>query len=74
MIARDVLNTYVRAQPFRPFRIHVASGRSIEIRHPEMLVVRNNLALVFSSATEDAWEAVSLMLMESVSYLDAPVT
>jgi hypothetical protein len=38
MSAREVLD-YVKDQPFRPFRILMNSGRSYEIRHPEMVRV-----------------------------------
>jgi hypothetical protein len=38
MTPKEVLN-HVTAEPFRPFRINTASGRSYEIRHPEVVQV-----------------------------------
>jgi hypothetical protein len=69
---------YVRAEPFRPFRIHMASGKTFEIRHPEMIKVLKSCALVFRSEVEtaelpDQFESVSLMLAKSVSHLEVPV-
>jgi hypothetical protein len=69
---------YVKAEPFRAFRIHLASGRTFDIRHPEMIkVLRNNL-LIFKATGDspdlpDEWETVSLMLTESISHLEASV-
>jgi hypothetical protein len=54
MITYQRVLDYVRAEPFRPFRIHMASGRTFDIRHPE-------------------FDSVSLMLIESISHLEAPV-
>jgi hypothetical protein len=78
MITPQTILDYVRAQPFRPFRIHLASGRTFDIRHPEMIKVLKNYLLVFKTASgqldvPDEHESVSLMLTESVSHFDAPV-
>jgi hypothetical protein len=33
------LRAALRRQPFEPFRIHTTDGRSVEVRHPEMMLV-----------------------------------
>ncbi len=68
----------VKAEPFRPFRLHMASGNTFDVRHPEMVKVGKSFVLVFSFPTDeteviDRWETVSLMLIESISHLDVPV-
>ena len=78
MITSSQLLTYVKAQPFRPFRLHTASGNSFDIRHPEMVKVGKSFLMVFSFAPGEPelieqWETVSLMLTESISHLDLPV-
>jgi hypothetical protein len=78
MITSSHLQTFVKAQPFRPFRLHMASGKTFDIRHPEMIKVLKNYLLVFSYADGETdlpeqSESVSLMLIESVSHLDAAV-
>ena len=70
--------TYVRAEPFRPFRIHMASGRTFDVRHPEMVRVGRSNLLVFSFVSDqtdvfDEWQSVSLMLAESISHPEASV-
>jgi hypothetical protein len=77
MTPQAVLN-YVKAEPFWPFRIHMASGRTFDVRHPEMVRVGRSNLLVFSFVSDDTavfdeWESVSLMLTESVSHLEASV-
>ena len=77
MMTPQTVLGYVKAEPFRPFRIHTASGRTFDIRHPEMIKVLKSSALVFKADGDipdlpDEWESVSLMLTESVSHLEAP--
>jgi len=77
MTPREVLN-YVRAEPFRPFRLHLSSGRTVDIRHPEMARVGALVVIVFTSVSDnpdvfDEWESVSLSLIESISHLDTAV-
>jgi hypothetical protein len=78
MLTSSQVLLYVKAQPFRPFRLHMVSGKSFDIRHPEMVKVGKTFLLVFSFATGEPevveqWETVSLMLIESFSHLDQPV-
>jgi hypothetical protein len=72
---RDILG-YLRAEPFRPFQIRMASGRTFEIRHPEMVRVGRGSIIVFTSVSDepeiyDHWDTVSLLVIESVTYQDA---
>jgi hypothetical protein len=77
MISFQRLARYVGAEPFRPFRIGMASGQTFEIRHPEMISVGRSTAHIYSFLSEEAEESkqreheVSLLLMESVEPLDA---
>jgi hypothetical protein len=75
MTARKLID-YVAAEPFRPFRINMASGRAYEIRHPENIAVTKTTAKIFApaddSANDDRWHDVSLLLMESVEPIEAP--
>ena len=78
MMTPQTVLGYVKAEPFRPFRIHMASGRTFDIRHPEMIKVLKSNVLVFKSTGEtpeipDEWESVSLMLAESVSHLEPSI-
>jgi hypothetical protein len=75
MTPQEILN-YVQAQPFRPFRIRMNSGRTFDIRHPEMVRVGRRDLLIFTFVSDvpevyDRWENLSLLLIESLSPLEA---
>jgi hypothetical protein len=68
---------YVAAEPFHPFRIKMASGQSFDIRHPEMILVGRNTVRVNTATGDEVnekWHDVSLMLMETIEPVDAPVS
>ena len=72
----DDLLTWVRATPFVPFRVRLNSGRTFDIRHPEMLRVGRSAANVYTFAGEpsdpyEKMEMVSLVLIEAVEPLEA---
>jgi len=72
----DDLLTWLRAAPFVPFRMRLNSGRTFEIRHPEMLRVGRSIANVFSFAGDptdpyERMEMISLVLIESVEPVEA---
>lgn len=74
---QEILNCLV-AQPFRPFRIRMNSGRVFEVRHPEMVRVGMRDLLLFTFVSDapnvyDRWENLSLSLIESLSPLEASV-
>lgn len=76
MITWQRIMNYMGAEPFRPFRITTTSGRTFEIRHPEMVQVGRTTMTIFTYLSENPEEAkerqveVSLLLTESVEPLD----
>ena len=77
MTSNQVLG-YQKAEPFRPFRIHMVSGRTFDIRHPEIAKVGRSFLVLFTfvsdaSGVMDRWETISLLLIESISYLEDSV-
>jgi hypothetical protein len=70
---------YVAAEPFRPFRIKMASGATFEIHHPEMILVGRTSVRVYTppegeSGNGEHWHDVSLMLMETLEPLESSST
>jgi hypothetical protein len=67
---------YIGAEPFRPFRITMASGQTFDIRHPEMVAANRMFAVIYTYLSDDPEQArqrehqVSLLLMESVELLN----
>ena len=67
---------WIRTAPFRPFRIHLVTGRAYDIRHPEMLKVDKTHAIVFSYRGEsveqiEQIEMIGVMLIERSEPLEA---
>jgi len=74
---REVIR-HVFAEPFQPFRIHTASGRTFEVRHPEFVQVGRNIMTVYAPPEDDPdeperWEEISYVLIESIAPLNASV-
>jgi hypothetical protein len=72
----DDLLTWARATPFVPFRIRLNSGRTFDIRHPEMARVGRSSVNIYSFSGEpmdpyERMEMVSLALIESIEALEA---
>jgi hypothetical protein len=77
MTGREV-QAFVNAEPFRPFRIHLASGRTFDVRHPEMIRIGRTSVTVFAFSQDDEqfYKRVGflgLLLIESISLLDTSV-
>jgi len=75
MPPREIIE-HVFAEPFQPFRIHTASGRTFEVRHPEFVQMGRSILTVYAPPENDPngpqrWEKTSLMLIESIAPLDA---
>jgi hypothetical protein len=74
----DDLLVWLRAAPFQPFRIHLNSGRTYEIRHPEMLRVGRSSVNIYSFAGDpsdpyERMEMVSLLLIERIEPVELAV-
>ncbi len=74
MITCQRISSYVFAEPFHPFRITLADGRTVDIRHPDSVQVGRTWMTIFlydCKDPEDRRLAVPLRDMESVEQLDA---
>ena len=77
MRPEDILY-WLKAVPFKPFRICLNSGRTYEIRHPEMLQGQSihNASSSRSQASpkilSSKMEMVGLVLVERIEPIEAP--
>ncbi len=74
-MTRETVFEYVDAEPFRPFRIRMASGREYDVRHPEMIRVGENSVVVFKFGDEndrvfERFKMLGLSLVESIEHVD----
>lgn len=75
MMTYQKLGEYVAAEPFRPFRIRMASGQYFDILHPEMFLVGRTSAsvnAVVGAAENEKWHDASMLLMESIEPPGSP--
>jgi len=79
MISPRELARIVLAEPFQPFRIHTASGRTFDVRHPEFVQVGRSVMTIYTPPEgnpdgPERWERLSYMLIESLAQLDVSVS
>ncbi len=71
----ETLLAYIQAKPFRPFRIVLNSGRTYEVRHPEMVRVGRDSFVFYLADTPDApydhFETVGLLLVERLEHAES---
>lgn len=59
-----------RAQPFRPYRIHLADGRHVDVEHPDFVArsPTGRTAIVYKA--DETSEVIDLLLVSSLEVLD----
>ncbi len=58
------------ARPFRPYRIHIADGRSIDVQHPELLAHSPGGRTIAVAHPDDTFEILDLLLVTSLEVLN----
>ncbi len=56
----------LRRQPFEPFSICLADGRSLPVPHPEMVAIGKRRIIVVKP--DDAWSVIEPLLIVSLDY------
>ena len=56
----------LRRQPFEPFAMHLADGRSLDVPHPEMVAVGKRRIIVVQA--DDSWSVVEPLMVVSLDY------
>ncbi len=59
----DQFRGVMKLQPFRPFTLRMADGRSFEIRHPELIALSPTGRTLFIFNPDDSFQIVDLLLM-----------
>jgi hypothetical protein len=66
----EQLARHLHAQPFAPFRIHLADGRSLDVFHPDVLAHGGGRTFVVYTSEEEA-ETVDLLLVTRLATIKA---
>jgi len=73
---REEIIRLLRDQPFRPFRLRLSDGRTLDIRHPDMAIPTLSAVYVGvsspGSTVADDILVVSLVHVVTLEYLDLP--
>ncbi len=63
----EQLLKHMKGQPFKPFDIHLADGRVLEVKHPEfVLYVPGMRTCVVADPKGGGYDAVDLLLVTSI--------
>ena len=60
------LREALRKQPFDPFTIRLADGRSLPVSHPEFVAVGTRRVIVVNE--DDSWTTIEPLLIVSLDY------
>ena len=65
----EQLKAAANQRPFKPFRVHLADERALQVLHPEFLAFfpSGRTAIVFT--TNDGYEVIDLLLVSSIEVL-----
>jgi hypothetical protein len=65
----ETLSNLHQARPFRPFRIHLADGRSFDVEHPELLAQSPGGRVIALATSDHVIERIDLLLVVSLEEL-----
>ena len=76
MMSSKEIAPLLHPNSFKRFRINMTSGKSYEIRHPEIAFLTRNYIVLFTPLVEDGlenelWAKLSLLLVESIETLES---
>ena len=66
----EQLVSVTHAQPFRPFRVHLADGRALDIQHPDFIARSPAGRTVVIYKADETLEIVDLLLVSSIEVLN----
>ena len=55
-------------QPFEPFWLRLADGRTLEVRHPEFVALSPRRIIVINDDQVGSWSVVEPLLIVSLDY------
>jgi hypothetical protein len=66
----EQLRNTLHAQPFRPFRVHLADGRSFDVEHPEFLASTRGGRTIIIFTGGEGFEIIDLLLVTSLEVVN----
>ncbi len=62
------LREALRREPFEPFAIRLADGRSVEVKHPEFVALTPRRIIVVADDEVGSWSVIEPLLIVSMEY------
>jgi len=70
----EPLTQMQQARPFRPYRIHLADGRFLDVEHPDFLARSPSGRKAIVYKRDETWEVIDLLLVASLEVLNGEHT
>ncbi len=65
----DDILTFVKRQPFQPFRLTLTDGRTYDIRHPEFAMVGRSSVVIGISLQDEPESIYDRLVMVALSHI-----
>jgi hypothetical protein len=65
----EELRKLFEATPFRPFRVHMANGKSIDVPHPDFMHLSPTGRRLIVDDVDDSFEIIDVLLVTSLETL-----
>jgi hypothetical protein len=69
-MARDELRRLLRAQPFKPFRIHLTDGRNLDVVGPEWMLVTRTTSYVGTPGLSGDGELLAWIENDHITHIE----
>jgi len=63
----------LHSQPFRPFRVHMASGRHLDVNHPDFIARSPSGRTAIIYKEDETFEVIDLLLVASLEVLNGKI-
>jgi hypothetical protein len=64
----EQLRAVHKAQPFKPFTVHLADGTSVDVRHPELLLQTQGGRTIFVNTAGEDVAIIDLLLVTKITF------
>lgn len=65
----EKLREALKSEPFRPFRLHLGGGRSLDVQHPELVAVSPSGRTAAVYRPKDALEIIDVLMVQSIEFI-----
>ena len=71
-MTREALHSAIHAEPFIPFRLHMANGRTVDVPHPEWIMHHKTARTAVWMSPQEEYRIIDIGLVLELEHI-APV-